>query len=720
MHTAFATCPKGLEELLCDELVELGANHVRLALAGAGFEGSLTTLYRTCLWSRLANRILLELDGFDIQTADDLYAGVSGICWDDHLSPQHTFSVSFTGTNDAIRQTNFGALKTKDAIVDWFRNQAGQRPSVDSKNPDLRVQVNLRRGRATVSLNLSGESLHKRGYRAHAGVAPLKENLASAVLRRAGWSAVAQRGGAMIDPLCGSGTLLIEAAHSVLEIAPGLQRKQWGFTGWNGHQENILEELTREAQEKCTLALQAECPPIIGYDESDEAIAGARINVERAGLSRHIRLKRQSLNQLNPPPAHAGAPGLIVTNPPYGERLGDEPTLMPLYTLLGKKLRTHYEGWRAALLTGNPILGKTMGLRAVKQYQLFNGTIPTKLLLFDISKHTYVSEELAGVLPTQRLTSGAQMFANRLAKNWKHLDKWRRRNAINCYRLYDADIPEYSVAVDVYNDWVHVAEYKAPPSIEPAVAEHRLREVMSAIPGVVGVSPEQIVIKQRERQRGAAQYEKRTRTGQRLEIQEAKARLLVNLHDYLDTGLFLDHRRLRLALDKLTAGKRFLNLFCYTASATVHAALGGASESVSVDLSTTYIEWARSNFALNGIDEKRHRLLKADCREWIRNNKKPFDVILLDPPTFSNSKSMRGTFDVERDHSALIDTTMEHLSNDGLLIFSSNRRKLVLSNSVFASYRVKDMTTWSLDRDYPRDNPPHRCWFIRGRTKPTL
>ncbi len=719
MLSAFATCPKGLEELLCEELRGLGCGNIRQSLAGVGFEDSLPTLYRVCLWSRLANRILLALDEFAIETVEDLYTGVNQIRWDEHLSPDHTFAVNFTGTNDAIRQTNFGALKTKDAIVDWFRAHTGQRPSVDTRQPNVRLRVNLRRGRATVSVDLSGDSLHKRGYRSIGGIAPLKENLAAAVLVRANWPNIAKHGGGLIDPLCGSGTLLVEAAQMAMDIAPGLIREQWGFTHWKGHQATIFEPLAAEAQRKRDDALNAEWPAIIGYDESDKAVAGAKLNIERAGLSRFIQLRRQTLNHLNAPPHHAKVAGLVVTNPPYGERLTDEAGLTPLYTLLGQKLRSHYEGWRAAVLTGNPALGKTMGIRAVKQYQLFNGTIPSRLLLFDINEDTYVSAASSGVAPRPRLSPGAQMFANRLRKNWKHLDKWRRRLRVNCYRLYDADIPEYSVAVDVYNDWVHVAEYKPPRSIEPATAENRLREVLSAIPDVVGVSPEQIVIKQRERQRGPAQYQKRSTSSKRLEVQEADARFLVNLHDYVDTGLFLDHRPLRLALGELTYGKRFLNLFCYTASATVHAALGGAKASLSIDLSTTYIDWARGNFVLNGIDKNRHRLMKADCLRWLADNRDRFDVILLDPPTFSNSKSMRGTFDVERDHAELIDTTMRGLTDDGLLIFSSNRRALALNDKVLGKYQVKDMTEWSLDRDYPRDNPPHRCWFVRHQQTST-
>ena len=501
-----------------------------------------------------------------------------------------------------------------------------------------------------------------------AGAAPLKENLAAALLLRADWPVIAKNGGALIDPLCGSGTLLVEGAWMAMSSAPGLLRERWGFTHWRGHQSAIFETLVRQAKVQQAVASSSALPPIFGYDEDPKAIAGAKANIERAGLSPHIQLRRQPLSRLDSPPGPVETPGLVITNPPYGERLGDETTLTPLYTLLGEKLRNHYEGWRAALLTGNPDLGKTMGVRSRRQYQLFNGTIPSKLLLFDIDNDSYLSETATGVRPQPRLSPGAQMFANRLAKNWKHLDKWRRRNAISCYRLYDADIPEYSVAIDVYNDWVHIAEYKAPSSIEPATAENRLREVASIIPGITGITPEQIVIKQRQRQRGRAQYHKHPNSGPPMQVQEGEAKLLVNLHDYLDTGLFLDHRRLRLGLNQLVDGKRFLNLFCYTASATVHAALGGAAESVSVDLSNTYIDWAHRNFALNRIDTRRHRLVRADCRRWLGEKDNRFDVVLLDPPTFSNSKSMQGTLDVERDHVELIELAVQRLTGEGLLI----------------------------------------------------
>ena len=515
--------------------------------------------------------------------------------------------------------------------------------------------------------------------------------------------------------MCGSGTLLIEAAQIAMNAAPGLLRQQWGFDDWKGHQVEILDNLLKEAREKCARAAQSPLPVIIGYDDDELALSAAALNIEQAQLSGYIQLKRQTLRQLGAPPRHACSHGLVITNPPYGKRLGDEASLTKLYALLGKKLRTHYEGWCAGVLTGNPSLGKTMGVRVSKQYALFNGTIASKLLVFELSQQNFIRQNLAGVIPAPRLSPGEQMFVNRLAKNVRHLDKWRRRNDISCYRVYDADIPEYAVAVDIYNEWVHLGEYKAPFSIDPAVAEQHLREVVSAIPRVLGTDPEKIVVKQRKRQRAAVQYEKQNQLSRQLEVREANARLLVNLHDYLDTGLFLDHRRLRASLQEMAKGKRFLNLFCYTASATVHAALGGARETFSVDLSRTYLDWARGNFELNALDENRHHLIKADCRKWIDENQRWFDIILLDPPTSSNSKGMQGTFEVERDHPSLIVTTMGHLSDDGGLIFSSNRRKFELDPSIEERYQVKDMTGWSLDRDYSRARLPHRCWFISHR-----
>ncbi len=716
LRRAFATCPKGLEGLLAVELDGLGAVEIRETLAGVGFQARLESLYRICLWSRLANRVLLALAEIDVRNTDELYAGVRAIEWGEHLTVAHTIAVDFSGVTPSIRNTRFGALKVKDAIVDYFREREGQRPSVDTAHPDIRVNTRLRHDRAIVSLDLSGASLHRRGYRRAGGAAPLKENLASALLLRAGWPDIAAHGGALVDPMCGSGTLLIEAALMAMGIAPGFMRRGFGFERWLGHCEESWAALREAAEERRAQALRREWPPLIGHDAEASAVSAAKHNIERCGLASKIRVSRGDVSDLMNSTRESSPPGLVITNPPYGARLGEEAALVPVYHALGSKLIEEFRGWKGAVVTGNPELGKTMGIRAARQYRFLNGAIAARLLLFDIEPGFVVRAGGAEGMPCDAgvvLSKGARMFANRLQKNLRRLRKWRQSNAVRCYRLYDADMPEYAVAVDVYQDWAHVAEYKPPQSVDAGGAQKRLREVMTAIPGALDIPAEHIVVKHRARQRGHAQYEKHARGGKLMRVEEGAAALLVNLHDYLDTGLYLDHRPLRLALASLAREKRFLNLFCYTAAATVHAALGGARESLSVDASATYINWARRNLAANGIDAKRHVLLRADCLQWLASNQQAFDLVLLDPPTFSNSKSRTLDLDIQRDHAALIEAAMRSLAPEGLLIFSTNRARFRLDPALQSRFAIEDVTSWSLDEDFRHARHAHRCWFVR-------
>ncbi len=725
-----ATCPKGLEDMLADELTGLGAELHKRHLAGVSMRATLEIAYRCCLWSRLANRILLPLAQFQVDSAQSLYDGVAQVQWHEHFAPESTFAVDFSGSNRAITHTQFGAQKTKDAVVDQFVWRCGKRPSIDLKCPDWRLNVHLARDQAQVSIDLAGDSLHRRGYRLQGGMAPLKENLAAALLLRANWPGIAARGGALLDPLCGSGTLLIEGALMAMDIAPGIWRERWAFEHWRKHDESIWQRVRSDAVHRKEKALERQWPEIRGYDASAAAIRAAEENIERAGLTGKVRVLRKELAQFVKPTHCELDTGLVITNPPYGERLGEQESLRHLYSHLAERLRAEFQGWHAAVFTGNPELGKTMGLRSNKQYRLFNGAIPAQLLLFDLEPRYFIetSKRIAvdskngeqEIVPVAELTPGAQMFANRLQKNRKRLQKWIDKNAIQCYRLYDADMPEYAVAVDCYGDWIHVAEYTAPSSIDANAAELRLRDVMAAIPQALQVSPQKVVLKQRERQRGKAQYQRVARRGEFMEVREGDARLFVNLTDYLDTGLFLDHRPVRLKIAELACGKRFLNLFCYTATASVHAALGiakkgGAKTTTSVDMSQTYLDWARKNFALNGLSEARNHFEQADCMNWLADCKQEFDLILLDPPTFSNSKRMDDTLDIQRDHVDLIHQAMRVLADDGLLIFSNNKRKFELDPIVSEIFAVEDVTAWSLDMDFERSRDIHQCWFIRKK-----
>lgn len=738
-HRLFATAPKGMEGLLADELRQLGAANVSETRAGVGFQGDLATAYRVCLWSRVANRVLLPVGQFPAADPEQLYDGVMAINWADHLAVDGSLAVDFSTVRSEITHTQFGSQKVKDAIVDQFRHETGERPSVDKDCPDLRVNVFLFRDQATVNIDLSGDSLHRRGYRLGGGGAPLKENLAAGILMRAGWPAVAQTGGALVDPMCGSGTLLIEGALMAADSAPGLQRAYWGFTGWKGHDADCWAALLAVARKRRTAGLAKmgleKLPKIIGYDASASAIEVAQDNIIHAGLEDHIELSQRAIKDCAAAPE--GPVGLVVINPPYGERLGDSDELKSLYKDLGDCLKTNYVGWRASLITSDAELGKCVGIRARHINTLFNGALECKLLRFELNDKWFMKQR--GDLAQD---PGAQMFANRLRKNLKQLRKWARQEKISCFRAYDADMPEYSFAIDVYETvasaqsaqeaglWIIVQEYAAPSSIEPRKVKLRREQVMAVLPLVFEVPESQVILKTRERQRGSKQYQKHNDAREFHEVREGSCRLWVNFHDYLDTGLFLDHRRTRQLLGEWAEGGSFLNLFAYTGAATVHAALGcnkkgndganGATSTTTVDMSRTYLDVARRNLTLNGIRGEEHEIVQEDCLLWIDKALilgKRYDLIFLDPPTFSNSKRMEDSFDIQRDHVELVQKTAALLAPGGLLVFSNNFRRFKLDEEGLAGLEVEEISALTLPKDFARNPKIHRCWKIRRQSK---
>ena len=714
----FAACPKVLENLLAAELETLGADSTRETVAGVYFHGPSAIGYRACLWSRLANRILRPVATVEARDGDQLYQQLKCIDWSALFGPGQTFAIDFSGQSNSIRNTQFGAQRSKDAIVDWFMDKLGQRPGVERRQPDIRLNIRLSKGRAVISVDYSGGSLHQRGYRQQAGAAPLKENLAAAILLRADWPGMAARGGALIDPMCGSATLLLEGAMMAADIAPGLSRRQFGFEKLKDHNETQWKAMLADARGRAERGKAAQLPEMRGYDADPRVIRRAEENIARAGLQQHVRVSCKPLAELRKP-THKPLPhGLLVSNPPYGERLGEKESLKYLYRELGEMMVREFPDWEAALLTSDLDLGRATGLRSHKRYTLYNGALETQLLLFQLagnrlsdSRKAESTVDIEGAASVS-LSEGARMFANRIRKNRKRLASWRKREDIHCYRLYDADMPEYAVAVDVYGEAVHVAEYQAPKGVAPEAADRRLAEVMAALPEALGVSPDDIAYKQRRRQRGSAQYEKQASKGEYFGVQEGQVRLLVNLWDYLDTGLFLDHRPLRLRIAREAKGKDFLNLFCYTGSATVHAAIGGARSTTSVDMSNTYLGWLRKNLAHNGLAETRHQLVKANCLDWLTMEEAEFDLILLDPPSFSNSKSMADSFDVQRDHAELVRKAMARLRPQGVLYFSNNRRGFKLDADLQLDFDCQDITASTIDPDFQRKQKVHCCWKI--------
>ncbi|PRQ06199.1 bifunctional 23S rRNA (guanine(2069)-N(7))-methyltransferase RlmK/23S rRNA (guanine(2445)-N(2))-methyltransferase RlmL [Enhygromyxa salina] len=729
-HEFFATAPRGAEDLLAAELETIGAERPRARTGGVGFHGSLGLGYRACLWSRVAGRVLLRVAELPAVDGDALYEAARALAWTDHLARYRSFAISAAGTpapDSGIDNTHYAALRVKDGLVDHLRERWGERPSVDLDAPDLRLRLHLRGDKATLSIELAGEGLHRRGYRVASVAAPLRENLAAAVLLRAG----GHNRGAFVDPMCGSGTFLIEAAWLAGDVAPGLLRERWGFEGWAGHDAEVWAPLRDEALARREAGLAGPLPRLIGYDAEPDAVRAALACVEAAGLRGLVHIEKRSLAEVEAP---SGLTGLVVCNPPWGERLGNRRELESLYAALGRQLRERFVGWEAALLCGDTSLGRSLGLRARKRNVLHDGPIECQILRIDVHEpkpRAVGADGKPEPVVVRERSEGARSFANRLSKNHKKLRAWCKREGVSCYRLYEADIPEYNFAVDLYEAadtglvHAHVQEYAPPDTVDEADARRRRGEALAVIREDLGLTRERVHIKKRERQKGTKQYSKLDDSGNEFAVREGPARLWVNLDDYLDTGLFLDHRPVRAKLREAAAGKQVLNLFCYTASVSVHAALGRASSTTSVDLSRIYLEWAARNFALNGLacvgpeddqgyrrSRPAHELIRDDVLEWVREQgSRRWDLIFCDPPSFSNSKRMRGTLDVQRDHVEIIWRCVDLLRPGGQLWFSTNLRKFKLDEDGLDGLVVEELRG-TIPPDFSRNKTVHRCWII--------
>ncbi len=712
----FVTCSKGLEPLLEDELKQSGATQVRQSVAGVHCAANLAIAYHIIMFSRLCNRVILLLAEGPVQDADDLYQSASVVDWTDHLDSLQTFAISAAGSTEQLIHTQFIAQRIKDAIVDQFRSKGLERPNVSRDEPDLLIHAVIKKERLSLGIDLAGMSLHRRNYRTEQGEAPLKETLAAALLQRAGWP----REGAptLCDPMCGSGTLLIEGVLMALDIAPGLVRGN-GLTPWPHHDPAAWEKTVAQAQARKRAGAQWQ-GQAWGGDIDTRSIAIAGRNAQRAGVADYIEFTNSPVSEymLTKPPA------LVICNPPYAERLGEQTEVELLYGELGKWLCNNALGADAAIFTAKPEWGKLLGIHSHKQYALFNGALPAKLLLMHINEERIYkkrSQSLADNTSAEpakiTLDAGAQMFANRLRKNMRTLGKWARQQGHECFRLYDADMPEYAFAIDCYGQRIHMQEYKAPASINEEDAAQRRRQAYQALCLVMQetrkIPTEHISLKVREKQKGREQYRPNQSEGEDILVTEGDAQFIVNLERYLDTGLFLDHRPIRHWVSQHSADCRFLNLYCYTGTVTVHAALGGAASSTSVDMSRTYLQWAQRNFTLNGIDSAQHELVQSDCLSFLKDCQEQYDLIFLDPPTFSNSKSTETVLDVQRDHQELIDHCMRLLAPNGLLIFSNNHRRFRLDEELIERYRVQDCTPASIDKDFARNPKIHSTWFIR-------
>ncbi len=703
----FATCPKGLERLLFDELNATGMKNVRETVAGVSFEGEFNDGLKACLWSRFASRILLELSEFEAPSDLELYMGALGIAWEKYFTDQETIAVEFNGTTDEIRNTQYGALKVKDAVCDRLQKSYGARPDVDRENPDIRIYCHLeRRGRATVAIDLSGKALLKREYSRHTGVAPLKENLAAAMVVRSGYD-----GQCLFDPMCGSGTLLIEAASIATDTAPGLKRSSYGFFKLKQFDGEYWHSLLQEASDRSRAGFERcrnEGVEIIGFDRDGNMVEICNDNLHKSGFDAVARAQIGDAQCLSNPFSE-GKKITIVTNPPYGKRMGNFNELIALYTALGDGFKRVFKGARAAVISSSAELLSCLRLHADRVYHLFNGALECQLRVFDIGTKDELSDK------EERSAEIARDFSNRLRKNLAYMKKWAANTHTDAYRIYDADVPEYPAAVDCYGDYYVIQAYAPKDRVNDRIHKRRVLDMISATVAVTGAPGANVILKSREIQHGDEQYEKaQEQKNNFMTVNEGDLKFRVNLEDYLDTGLFLDARIIRDRIMKNAQGKRFLNLFCYTGSATVAACAGGACESLSVDMSRTYLEWARENLELNDISRDNNRLLQADVLSWIaQDHQEKFDLIYVDPPTFSNSKRMKGSFDVKRDQVALLSSLTRFFEDQGDIIFCNNCRNFRLDESLSDyGFEVEDISKATLPRDFKRNEKIHSCFYL--------
>ncbi|MGR5295549.1 bifunctional 23S rRNA (guanine(2069)-N(7))-methyltransferase RlmK/23S rRNA (guanine(2445)-N(2))-methyltransferase RlmL [Vibrio mediterranei] len=703
MNQYLAVTSNGLENLLAQELEQLGLTSVKPVQAGVKFKASNEQIYRACLWSRYASRFVKVLSEFTCQDDMDLYLAASSINWVNHFHSSKKFIVDFNGTNREIRNSQYGAMKVKDAVVDCFNKKNLPRPNISKDRADVRVHVRLHRDKALIGLDMVGSGLHQRGYRTEAGRAPLRETLAAAIVARSGWT----QGQNMLDPMCGSGTLLIEAAMLAANMAPGVKRQSWCFEALEDFEPEVWAEVKSEANVQARRGVKKTDSRFWGFDNDPKVLRTAKENAKRAGVEELINFELGDASQVTKPAGFGE--GVVVCNPPYGERLGTEPGLIALYTEFGNQLKTQFGGCQASIFSSSDDLLSCLRMRAEKQFKLNNGALQCHQKNYSISQRS--EDELIGNKDAQVV---APDFSNRLKKNIGKIGKWAKKEGLDCYRIYDADLPDYNVAVDVYQDYLVIQEYAAPKSIPEETAKRRLTDVIRASIKVTGVDTNNVVLKVREKKKGSSQYNKLAAKSSKLHVDEYGAQLIVNLYDYLDTGLFLDHKITRRKIGEMASNKDFLNLFAYTGSATVHAALGSAKSTTTVDMSNTYLEWAKENMKLNGQVGRQHQYIQADCLQWLEKANGSYDLIFIDPPTFSNSKRMEQSFDVQRDHVTLMTNLKRLLREEGTIVFSNNKRhfKMDLKALEELGLKAENISDKTLPLDFARNKHIHNCWVI--------
>lgn len=745
----FATCPKGFEKLLAHELADLRIKKVRPLGGQVAFYGLLADAYRVCLWSRLTSRVILVLDRVGATTSDALYEDLSHIAWEDHIGPHATIAVSAHGTNDQLRNTNFIAVRTKDAIVDRLQAKRGSRPMVNTLAPDVTIVVRVSRNRATVGIDLAGEALFKRSLTGGRGpareFAPLRLDYAAALLYLQAQTAASAPLFSPDAPLPallfpGAGALAQEAAGMALDVAPGILRARWGMTGWAGHDDDAWQDLLAEADERAEKGQERQVT-LYAADPRPKAREAVLYMLRAGGLKTDV--------QFLPAPEllkHAEQFTGLVADLSWTK---EEPTLQgSAYATLGL-----FAGQASTLLTSDTNTDTVLRATPSQTLSVYVGNSIATIRSYpaaDVEKIDGSSADstsnnsepslvsagptvMVNGQPVSVLVAASDQFAARLTKVAKQRTKWARKNDVSCYRVYDADLPDYAVSIDIYKGatkpatWLQISEYAASKEIDPDLAKRRLLDVLALAPRILNVPSSNVNLRTRTRAKGGSQYSDEGSAAdnsrkEMLLIDEGGLLFEVNFASRLDCGIFLDHRDTRAEIRELMksagAAKSFLNLFAYTGTATCYAADGGALHSTTVDLSKPSLEWAKRNMKRNGFDGEEHEFVQADVLSWItemRHTKNRWNVIFCDVPTFSNSSRMKqSSFDVQRDHAELIIGISRLLTRGGVAIFSCNLRtfKPDVEKIQRAGVVIEDITSKTIPEDFSRNQKIHHAYKI--------
>ena len=723
----FVTCPSGFEYQLVKELKNITPYlHIEQKQGGAEFTGSFSDGLKICLWSRIAGKALLALEDFNPHDEKEIYERAKRIKWSDFFYKEKTIAVDTTLLSKKFTNSSYLSLLVKDGISDHFRTISGSRPNVDKQDADIRINLFVSKNSATISLDISGGSLHQRGYRRKGAVAPLKENLAAALLERAGWNEMVLQKNmeqlkgdngkpAFVDPMCGSGTFLIEAAMIASNTAPGLLRKNFSFQHLRQFKNEEWKALINEANRVKDIGALSPVR-IFGFDIDGEAIRISKENIRSAGFSSCIDVKKTNIADIEKHLDKNQKAGLVAINLPYGKRLGSDEDLSPLYQLAGEKIKENFEGYKVIALSGDEELSRNLGMKPLQVNTVYNGSIKSVSTIFSIDSRYREKSSFNENEKTETPASVyfSEMLANRLKKNIKALKKWKTKENITCYRIYDADIPEYSASIDLYEDkFLYIQEYAPPAEIPLQKSERRLKELIYTTQNITGINYKDINVRQKKKQKKGEQYKKRGDEGVFDIVKEGGLSFYVNFHDYLDTGIFLDHRIIRKMIRELSAGKKMLNLFSYTGTASIYATAGSALSTTSVDTNPTYCNWTEKNFLLNKMSLRTNKIIKADCMDFLAKDKELYDIIFIDPPTFSNSKSREDFFDIQVDHPRLIALAAERLNKNGVIIFSSNFKKFKLDDNISKLLFISDITEQTISPDFKRHGYLRHCWIIK-------